>query len=108
MANQVKFRALTAESYATIETKDNGTLYFLTNEGTLYKGATRFGVPKVFDAEPTSGAAAKGDLLIVDGAVKVYSGSTWTELKTSSQVTYDTITGLTTSSGDNQFVKSIY
>lgn len=44
---QVKFYATSAESYAAIDSKDAGGVYFVEG-GELYKGASRFGANKVF------------------------------------------------------------
>ena len=76
---QVKFYATTSESYAAIETKDTGGIYFVDG-GELYKGSARFGLGRVTVAESTAGieGAARGDIVVTGaGAGWVFDGTNW-------------------------------
>lgn len=72
----VKFVTATAASFATA-TKDEGTLYFVTDTQTLYKGSTPYsgGLYKAVTADPESPEINTLYINTEDGSVKFYNGS---------------------------------
>lgn len=52
----VKFRYGTAADFASLETKDENTLFFITDTGAIYKGAKRYGGGKILavTSDPTT------------------------------------------------------
>lgn len=75
---QIKFITATAAQYAALKTKDDGTLYFLTDTGEIYKGSTHFSHPaKIVTAFPDTGE--KGVLYVnsTTYAAKLWDGTSW-------------------------------
>lgn len=86
MANQVKFYSVSS----TDAKSDANGIYFVSDTSELYKGTTRFGANKVYDAA-TAGVASEadyakitdkiaGDILIGLGGAKVFNGTTFVDL----------------------------
>ena len=77
---QVKFYTLTSTQYNALDTKDEGSLYFLSDTGVIYRGQTKFSFPvKVVETFPITGDL--GTLYVTSaGAAKVWTGSSYVVL----------------------------
>ncbi len=74
---KVLFYTATAAQYNALQTKNENALYFLTDTGEFYKGATRFSFP----VQPVADFPANGETGILyvksDGEAKIWTGSSY-------------------------------
>ncbi len=74
---KVLFYAATAAQFAALQSKDENALYFLTDTGEFYKGATRFSFP----VQSVTDFPADGETGILyvksDGEAKIWTGSSY-------------------------------
>lgn len=79
MASTVKFVSCTLASFGSLEQKDPGTLYFVTDERRIYKGATPFtgGIFKTVSQYPESGDVNTIYVNTTDGSVKFWDGAAY-------------------------------
>lgn len=65
---QVKFHSVDAASYAGITTPDNGSLYFISDNGEIRKGDKHITGTRVFTATDSTGTTPVKDLdIMIDG-----------------------------------------
>lgn len=80
----VKFVTCNLATYSTLEPKDAGTLYFVTDEKRIYKGDTPYsgGIFKAVASYPEDGAADVNTIYVntSDGSAQFYNGSAWVVL----------------------------
>ena len=82
IGNPVSYWYGTKAQYNAIQTKLEDTLYFITDEQTLYKGTVRFaeGVEQLSDvasSAPAEPSAFDKYFNTNDGKIYVYNGATW-------------------------------
>ena len=66
MAQQVKFHSVSAAAYDGIQSKQDGDLYFITDNGEIRKGSQHVTGTRVYTAvDPTNGATPLGELTIL-------------------------------------------
>lgn len=78
----VKFYTGTAAAYAGLATKDENTLYFITDARTIYKGETPFGggAYKVVTDFPATGETGTIYINTTTGEVKYWNGTDYTQV----------------------------
>ena len=100
-ANLVKFVTGNAASFAALTTKDENTLYFITDERRVYKGSTPMsgGIYKSVTSYPAAGEVNTIYVNTTDGSVQFWNGTAWQVLV---KPTVSTISG----AGDNLHLAS--
>lgn len=80
----VKFVTCNLATYSTLQSKDAGTLYFVTDEKRIYKGDTPYsgGIFKAVASYPEDSAADVNTIYVntSDGSAQFYNGSAWVVL----------------------------
>lgn len=79
---QVKFVSCSLATYSTLESKDAGTLYFVTDERRLYKGEVPFsgGIFKAVASYPETGDVNTIYANTTDGSVQFWNGTSYVVL----------------------------
>lgn len=80
--NLIQWAFTTAEKYKALPTKDENTLYFITDTKEIYKGSTTYTEPTVFYTAPRSATGALGKIYFDDTTLagSVWNGTTWKEV----------------------------
>ena len=82
--NLVRFATGTSAQYALLESKDQNTLYFITDERRIYKGDTLFsgGIFRAVSAYPETGQAQINTIYVntTDGSAQFYNGSAYVQI----------------------------
>lgn len=87
MANQVQFVITTAEKYKGIESKDQSTLYYLSDTKKVMRGDTDYtDAVRIVASRPATPAA--GVLYLTNGVLETYDGTNWVSLS-KAYVLYD-------------------
>lgn len=80
----VRFAVGTAAQYALLETKDQNTLYFITDERRIYKGDTVFsgGIFRAVSAYPETGQAQINTIYVntTDGSAQFFNGTSYVQI----------------------------
>lgn len=78
MISPVQFFILTSAQYAAIETKDDGTLYFISDQNRIFKGSTPYTHPIELVTEfPVSGLVGTLYVNTATKEAKAWNGTAW-------------------------------
>ena len=86
----VKFFILTSAQYAAMEPKDDGTLYFVSDQNRIYKGTVPYSHPiELVDEFPAAGLVGTLYVNTATKEGKAWNGSAWVTVQLAVSTTLD-------------------
>ena len=86
----VKFFILTSAQYAAMEPKDDGTLYFVSDQNRIYKGTVPYSHPiELVDEFPATGLVGTLYVNTSTKEGKTWNGSAWVTVQLAVSTTLD-------------------
>ena len=70
---QVKFHSVTQDRYSSIESPNEGSLYFISDNGEIRKGSSHITGTRVYNAVDSTGSTKVEDLTITFGGTSIAS-----------------------------------